>query len=121
MKQARTFLNQTFRISANITLTHSYSCYPVVLSPRLINGLARENYYRCFHLWWHYFFAVSWFHQALYNVATKIKPIKINLTEYATIDVGRYLQFLPLETHPTYRSNAVLAAISQGRSSLNIN
>jgi hypothetical protein len=54
-------------------------------------------------------------------VATKIKPIKINLTEYATIIVGRYLQFLPLETDPTNRSNAVLAAISQGRSSLNIN
>ena len=42
-------------------------------------------------------------------VATKIKPIKINLTEYATIIVGRYLQFLPLETDPTNRSNAVLA------------
>lgn len=66
------------------------------------------------------FFAVSWFHQALYNVATKIKPIKINLTDQATIDVGRYLQFLPLEADPTYRSIAGLPAICQGRSSLNI-
>ena len=67
------------------------------------------------------FLLFSWFHHALYNVATKIKPIKINLTDYATIDVVRYLQFLPLEADPTIRSNAVLAAISQGRFSLNIN
>ncbi|CAN5277112.1 hypothetical protein BH18THE2_BH18THE2_22960 [soil metagenome] len=41
------------------------------------------------------------------NGATKIKPIKINLTDYATIDVSWHLQFLPMETHPTYRSMQV--------------